>query len=154
MKRLALLALLLPSIVMAEALTWLKKDNPNELFIIAYASSTCSMTDEKLKSVVKGVLVRSRITPAPTRDLNGVNLEVFLYCMMLDSGNNPVFNLDIQFKKIVGPNDDGEYVRLSTNRNYGTLGIGDSDFMVQAIKNATENAITVYLESNFDLGDD
>jgi len=153
MKRLALFALLLPSIVLAEGLTWLEKDNPNELYFLAAVASDCSMTDERLQSLVKGVLVRSRIKPASSWNPNETTLEIILNCMKIDGGD-PVFNLVIRFKKIIEQNDDGEYVFLITDRHYGAFGMGDSGAISQAVKEGVEIAITDYIEVNFVLGED
>ena len=154
MKRLALIALLLPSIVMAEALTWLEKDNPNELWFLA-VSTNCPVTDEALNYLVQGVLIRSRIKSAPNWATNGLHLAVFLDCFedTSDSGRH-VFDLDIQFRRFIERNDDYVWVYAATLVNYGTFGLARAEIIEQSVNKRVENAIADYLESNSYLGDD
>ena len=154
MKKLVLLALLLPSIVMAEGLTWLKKENPNQLFVVAIADSDCSMTSKELESLVKGVLVRSRIEAVDWWFPNQTTFSLTLECVTRDNDRNPVFRAEIRFMKFVREIEDGGYEQLITDKDYGKFGIGSSDFIARTVKEGIELAITDYLESNLDLVDD
>jgi len=122
------------------------QENPNELAYIVEVDEDCRTSEKTATSITKGVLVRSRIKPLGgdswlEKDLF---LNVSVNCLKLEN-NNPVFNIDVRF----GIADMA--VRFANN--FGYMGIGDKDFIEDALQGSVEKAITAYLEANFDLGE-
>lgn len=145
-----LLLLLLAGTASADGDTWIKKDNPNELYAFTFVDD-CPFSDEVLQQETKGVLIRSRIRPAEGWYPRQTLLYVDATCFR-NSNNVNLFDVDIFFAKFE-TNQDGDAVISHTVVNYGTIGQGDREFLLNAIEEGVERAITDYLVANFDLGD-
>ena len=91
----------------------------------------------------KGVLIRSRLKP--NREIwsfSPLYLQAYLSCLPI-AGNNPVFRISTIFGRRT------PYPPILYDKDYSTLGIGDKDSMIRAIKNSTESAVTDYIQENF-----
>ena len=80
-------------------------------------------------------MIRSRITPNYGINSDHMTLVVDLKC--LDRGNNnPIFNLNVRYSVSF----DGE--TWDSWWDYGTFGVGPEDYMIDAIKDSVEFAVT------------
>jgi hypothetical protein len=124
----------------------IKSPTPNELSYYLVASKNCPFDLEKAQTVVDGVLIRSRIKPL-REDIfvdNRVYLNMTISCLVLKS-NNPVFDVEVNFARI------SPYPSIIFDQHFGTSGIGDSDYILQAFKESVESAVTEHIKANFDL---
>lgn len=145
MRYILLLTILLTFDVSAQSdLSFLKKDNPDELGYWAYASTNCPISTEDVKAIVTGVLIRSRIKPAQSSWASDpVYLNVSVSCVKLE-GDNPVFSTSINFgRRLPYPSVIFEEI------NHGGLGIGSVSYIKAAIKEGVEAAVTDYIKFNF-----
>lgn len=146
----ALLAIATQVCVAKERPGWfkaaLKSSTPNQLSYYVEMSKSCPFSLEKAQTIVDGVFIRSRLKPL-REDIyvdNRVYLNVIISCVTLKS-NNPVFDIDINFARI------RPHPSIIFDQHFGTSGIGDSDFILQAFKERVELAVTEHIKSNFDL---
>jgi len=127
----------------ASDLSYLKKENPDELGIFVFAGSSCPMTIKDVTGLVSGVLIRSRLKPNTSSWISEpLYLEIAVDCVALE-GNNPVFRINAGFGRFV-PKPSIMY-----DKGYGSFGIGGKEHINTAIKNATESAVTAYIQANF-----
>ena len=126
----------------------LRQAEPDELAYFVGASPDCSITEEEIETIVKGVFVRSRIKPLGGYEYlsKDVYLNVALQCLPIDN-NNPIYLIDVKFGKASGP------AFILYERSFGSFGINTDKTIKQSIKSGAEAAITAYLQANFDLGD-
>ena len=145
MKYILLLTMLLTFDVSAQSdLSFLKKDNPDELAYWAWASPECPISREDVKAIVTGVLIRSRIKPAESSWVRDpIYLNVSVLCAKVE-GNNPVFNASINFGRAT-PYPSVIFDSIGHQQ----LGIGDVSFIKATIKNGVEKAVTDYIKFNF-----
>ena len=127
--------------------TAFKKDNPNELAYYAGSDDDCPIDDERVRDIVEGVLVRSRIKPLGGTEWTSapLYLSVMLNCMKLE-GNNPIFTMRIAFGKLIP-------IPILYDHSFGYFGTRPKDFIESRLKDRVENAITAYIKVNFDLGE-
>ena len=145
MRYILLLTILLTFDVSAQSdLSFLKKDNPDELGYWAWASTSCPISTEDVKAIVTGVLIRSRIKPAQSLWASDpVYLNVSVICVKVE-GNNPVFSAAVNFgRRIPYPSV------IFDATDHGTLGIGPVSTIKAAIKEGVEDAVTDYIKFNF-----
>ena len=153
-KQLTALLRLLPIIASADTSEWLKKENPNELRVITLISTTCPSTEKEYRDIAEGVLVRSRIKPLEMPGMHELALYVHLAC--IDSGNdNLPISLTVHFGKAIR-DEHGTTLKTALSPKYfryfdqtGSTGV---DVIEAQLREAVENAVTDYLEANFDLG--
>ncbi|MDC0002882.1 hypothetical protein OAE19_00645 [Porticoccaceae bacterium] len=127
----------------ASDLSYLKKENPDELGIWVFAGPSCPMTGKDVEGLVSGVLIRSRLKPKTSGWVSEpLYLEISVDCLALE-GNNPVYTIVAGFGRFV-PKPSIMY-----DKGYGTFGIGPKESINRAIKNATESAVTAYIQANF-----
>ena len=147
MKYILLLTMLLTFDVSAQSdLSFLKKDNPDELAFWAFADSDCPISREDVEAIVTGVLIRSRIKPLVGLGLWAsapVYLNVSVGCVKLEN-NNPVYRIDSNF----GRRNPFPAV-IFEGSDHGRLGIGNASDLKAGIKGAVEGAVTDYIKVNF-----
>lgn len=126
----------------------LKQDEPNELAYFVATSDSCPVSTRTAENIVKGVFVRSRIKPlgGDAWMTKKIHLSVQMSCVRV-SGASPIYSTEVFFSAI----SSGLIIRFAPN--LGVLGIGSKDYHEQAIKDAVEEAVTQYLEANFDLAE-
>ena len=127
----------------------------NWLGYMVVNDNDCPTTKSEVEKAVEGVFVRSRIEPAKnvSRVIDAddkpeeiIYLSVILNC--LEQGKNKfVFSLSIYFSKWIG-DEDGDF-HIKFNGEYGTTGIGGRKYILDAVKDRTENALTHYIQVNF-----
>ena len=146
---LALAMILFAGSAYAEQPDWfyqaIKQDNPNELAYYA-ESHDCPITEDEVKGIVEGVLIRSRVKPLGGDAIFSATLFLYINikCIKLES-NNPIFDIQADF---------GQYKTMPATLYLGALGytgIGDKDYLTLEVKNAVERAMTAYIKANFDL---
>lgn len=124
----------------------IKVNNPNQLPYFVWASESCPLNAEDLAKITEGVFIRSRLKPL--RDGfypdGTVYFSLSLTCLHLEN-NNPVFNIDANFSRY------RPFPAIIYDYGFGNYGIGDKSFMEQSIKKCTEDAVTEFIKSNFDL---
>ena len=119
----------------AEAVLRIRKhtDSSDELFYIVYVADDCRVGHDDVISTVEGVLIRSRVTPI--QGMDNIYLVIDLNCLEREA-LNPIFNLNVRYVVIL----DGEHWEMWWD--YGTFGLGSSDFIRGAIKDSVERAVT------------
>jgi len=153
MKYLLLILLTLSTAAQAELEEWYKKaikvPNPNELPLLTATSGCESSIKEDFRSVVEGVLVRSRIKPLQIAEhftkpekypinLNAAvscvaDLELYTFLIAVSFGR---INLEEGVNFIVP---------------YGSIGRNETAVIKNEVKKSIERAITDYVKVNFDL---
>nr|MDJ0919117.1 hypothetical protein [Woeseiaceae bacterium] len=61
---------------------------------------------------------------------------------------NPVFVISVNFSSIT---EDG--IPIAYDFDFGTIGMGKKETVETTLRSLVEDAVTVYLRANFDLGD-
>ncbi len=135
----------------AEVPEWLptviEKDSPDELAVFVYSDENCPTTLEETTEIVQGVLVRSRVKPVGLDADKDLFLDVTMYCLK-PAKTNPVFVFSVNFSSIT---EDG--VPIAYDFDFGTIGMGKKENVETTLRSLVEDAITVYLRANFDLGE-
>lgn len=151
MKYLLLTALLLISqfASSAELSEWyksaIKSPTPDELAYFISTSSDCPVTKQEISEDVEGVLIRSRIKPiAYAFENNRLYLNIVVDCMKLES-NNPMYVVEAGFGKY------NPKPAIMFDKSYGSYGIGPKKNIINTYKRMTEDAVTDYIKSNFNL---
>lgn len=132
----------------------LHKTNPNELFVDVGYGSDCKLPEEAIKNMIDGILTRSRVKRLTSAEWLDVNLDfdqlhmnVFINC------DGHIFSNDVRFADLV-QRPSITSVRLMLHyRPYGGYGIynGDTEYLMDSVKESVERALTDYLKANFDL---
>ena len=143
---------------------YMLKPEPDWLGYSVVNGDDCPTTKSEVEKAVEGVFVRARIEPAKnvsrvidaewTKYGAGANdkieeviyLGVILNCLELDK-SNPVFNLSLYFSKWIEDPDGLFHVKFG--KEYGTTGMGGRKYILDAVKDRTENALTDYIKVNF-----
>ena len=142
------LALLLPVLAIADPQPWMKKENPNELYLMFLYEHECSIARESLEQPLTDVLARSRI-----RRLQSVGIEIFILVSFACSEyeDNVIYSFDIDFASV--PSSYSSVVRYGSS-SIGSFGVQPRDSAIRNLKERFEELIADYLRANFDLGDD
>ena len=111
--------------------------------------------DSELYDIVTGIMIRSRLKPKTgfADDFDSFELSLFVYldCDERPTGDVFLFDYDIDLARI--SMSKNEFIRTRVNGvGHGNYGIGDKAFIEQSVRKGVENAVTDYLQSNFDLG--
>ncbi|MDJ0908364.1 MAG: hypothetical protein QNI99_04195 [Woeseiaceae bacterium] len=149
MRYLLILFVLFTGTAYADGDSWIRKANPDELYTFTFADD-CPFSDEALTRETQGVLIRSRIRPVERWNPRETLLYVDVTCFR--SSSLYLFDIDIFLAKFEH-NADGDVVVSHSVANYGTLGQGNSQFILDAVEEGVEQAMTDYLVANFDLGE-
>ena len=96
MKKLALLIIFLPILAHGEPTSWLKKEEPNDLFVYTDTHGYCPLSDDQVTEVVSGVLIRARIQPLANWTANELSLYVYLTCPF-DTASPWMYSVSVQF---------------------------------------------------------
>ena len=151
MKKLILLVLMLPMVALSDPQPWMKKENPNELGSVHRVSPLCGISENEIRELINGVLVRSRIKPG--YDVSGLHLFVDLQCGEKDIGTSYAWAVDVEFASRLVGRDSSIDFRYGYFGN-STFGVGDKQDVIAIAKRNIERTITDYLKANFDLGED
>ena len=160
MKKLTALLLLFPVLASGEPQGWMKKADPNELYLLNYLGAACPHELDDLTSANRGVLTRSRIRTADVKEPkigneNGIGLLVRLECYPTEISGSYIFSTSVEFiSRTVETNGWDIPVRFLYGSDYITIGIETQPEIMDAVKRNVEDAITDYIEANFDLGGD
>lgn len=127
------------------------KQTPDDLGYWVFTGSDCPFSNEDVERLVDGVWVRSRLRSSDSY-LFELHLQITVLC--LDRGEaNPIFNHDVFFVP-ARPDTFNEFLtttRYVLDYNFGTFGVGPSEYILQSVKESVEEAVTEYLRANFDL---
>ena len=137
--------LVLSGVALADPQPWMVKENPDELGVLAISESGCP--DFDIEALVHGILIRSRIRPTTISASRDLNLEVGVSCLEIET--SPGFysyHTNVRFG--VAP-QRGVYMVYTPG--YTHLGHGERPDIVASVRGAVEEAITDYLQANFDL---
>ena len=137
----------------------LKKDNPNELFVLFMQDDACG---DSYKRIVNNELAQSRIKKVD--DPPGYDIPVLwvsISCMTAGSVTGIVFNIDVKFIRTVPAfsrqPEENTWTVISHSPGYGNYGFADrtpvtnEQHVSNLIRQCVENALTDYLKVNFDL---
>ncbi len=140
----ALAAAACSSVVSAQPQQWMQKPNANELYVtlVVYPGAGCPVSRDQVDAVLSGVLVRSRIKRVDSVG-EGPGLSVVVDC------EGRIFDIDIDFfsRTAQGLWDRLGMISYGTHGTYGA----DSEYLLNAVREGFESAITDYLKANFDL---
>jgi hypothetical protein len=142
------LGILLCSAAIAEPQPWMKKENPETLSTLVIVGSACPFSQSEVQEVVNGVLIRSRLRPGYyATDTDWLGFVVKFNCKKIAGlSEQVIFNLDVNFIRFYQARTLVEPVP-----NYGILGNGTRDFILEATRGPVEELVTDYLQANFDL---
>ena len=130
---------LLAGNVLAEPQLWMKKENPNELAVLVSDNPYCPDTQQGYADIVTGVLTRSRISLALVG--SDVLLSVSVQC------GGPAYSIDVHFGRWL---EGGTVILFAAG--YSSVGIySNATYLRTVLRETVEEAITDYLQANFDL---
>ena len=155
-----------------EIKAYLKKSNPNELYVMFLHDSKCPGKEDSYQNITAGELVRARIKEQTVFPSNSeLYLIVDTACLIIERSGIPtgfIYNVRPEFafdylvehedRWIPRPNVDDDYTVTIMN-NHGRYGyvIGGSnveDSTAQELRNALRETVsdilTDYLRANFD----
>ena len=149
------LGALLCSAATAEPQYWMKKEDPETLHSAIYVSPRCDFTQEKVRQIVDGVLIRSRLktgdylrsSPQPGDYFTNHELFGFHVAVECGEGTPATYNATAQFIRHI--DDLGR--SLLEPYAYGYFGAGESEDVLEVVKEVVEELVTDYLQANFDL---
>lgn len=135
--------------------------NADEIWTSVAMDVDCPISLWRVRDSVDGVLIRSRIRPLslePREYLQrfaetAVYLNVDVGCLDRDVGN-PIFDIDVHFGIIyVGLNTrhhpfDLPFLSALINENFGAFGIGDEEYILEAVEESVEDAVTVFVSAH------
>jgi hypothetical protein len=151
MKKLIALLLLLPILASADPEPWMKKEDPDELFVGYRIDDHCELTRESIKKIVEGVLVRSRIKPVGKATYMGLLID--FQCGTKDDDGRALFTLSVDFLRTTEVEAEYYWARMDEVATHESFGRMNSRELEAEIKFGAEVAITDYLKANFDLGE-
>ena len=142
---------LLAGNVLADPEPWMEKENPDELALLIGVDEDCSVTEDAVRDMANGVLIRSRIKPLDwARVLEPFGLRVSIDC----TPDSVVFMILVDFiDQLPIPDHSGLFDIRFARTGYTSFGTtsGDAEYILNAAKRNVERAITDYLKANFDL---
>lgn len=120
----------------------IKVNNPDKLLYSISAYQDCPVTEDEISKITHGVLVRSRLQPEKIEGKGAhLYLNITLRCTKPSNGLY-VFSSDVYFAR-------WETAPLLIQPNFGTLGDAKKQTIKIMLKESIENAVTVYIASNF-----
>ena len=160
---LAAILFLLAGNALAEPLSYMEKENPNELGY--YVNSNCEIRTDAVDpyEIIDGVMIRARIKPdrtwgnkvivgvsGPEITRNMIFLSLYYNCVRV--GEQYAFWVDISFSfAVIVRGQQLNHIVMYERPTYSGTGFGDPDWLAELIRSYTEEAITDYLQANFDL---
>ena len=154
---------LLAGNALAEPLSYMEKENPNELGYHVSANCEIRMDAVDPWEIVDGVMIRARIKPDrywgleimvgggyPEYSRDMIFLSLYYNCVPV--GEQYAFWVDISFSfAVIVRGQQLNHIVMYERPTYSGTGFGDPDWLAELIRTYTEEAITDYLQANFDL---
>lgn len=145
--------LLLPAVVSAEPMSWMKRGNPNELGYLASVQPECPFTQEQIVAVIEDEFLRARVKPMDWRSTPDLYLNLDVSCLGRTAGGQPTdwsISSSLGFAAIIEMEP-----MLYAGSQYGSqtnAGVSESSiqFVTDTMKRGIEAALTDYLKANFD----
>lgn len=124
----------------------LKQPNPDELAFSILIDGSCPLHRDAVSETVEGVLIRSRIKPLSWTAWvdRKPYLSVRLNCMA-SWDSRLVYNVEVFFGDATGT------FPVIYDANFGSLGIGKPEGILNAVKANVERAMVIYVRANFNL---
>jgi len=120
----------------------IKVNNPDKLLYSISAYQDCPVTEDEISKITHGVLVRSRLRPEKIEGKGApLYLNITLRCTKPSNGLY-VYSSDVYFAR-------WEAAPLLIQPNFGTVGDAKKQTIKNMLKESIENAVTVYIASNF-----
>ena len=129
-----------------------ESEAPEEVYYLSFAASDCPFADDQLDAIIERKLTTSRLQPKRWATWIGVYdellvLAIHVGCLGRQTGN-PVFDLDVHFA--VYFQTAGQFAGASlVDWQFGSFGIGGRDYILRAVDDAVEDAISAYVQANF-----
>ena len=139
------LGILLCSAAIAEPQPWMKKENPDTLHSSVFVSSECAFTEERVRKVVDGVLIRSRLKTGDY--ISGPEPFGFVVDVNCMDGTSNAFIINVHFIRFIPE----LFRNVLESTSYGNFGVGDAEYTLDGVKLSVEELVTDYLQANFDL---
>ena len=130
----------------------------NTIFVSQMISDDCPFDATEAESLINGVLIRSRILPLDFQFQEYLehvkegllHLKITVQCLRRDP-DNPIFVIDAYFAIVFAfTPGDIRFAKLLLDRNFGTFGLGGSDYILSTIEDAVERAATVYIKAHME----
>ena len=156
MKRIILLMLCSPSLVIAQAPPdWTKQENPEELFVfisVPMAADCPILLKKELHKIAGDALRRTRIKPLDEWTSPELVLTMRLLCTPKIDRTGWHFYLVTNFR-ILSEVDDTLVEIGPPDLRTEHVGETDRDGLLRTAKEQIEEMLTIYLKANFDLGE-
>ena len=110
------------------------------LFDFTLVGPDCPLSPEAVNTRVKAKLILSRLVPDRAKEATELGLLVDVSCLEMAVGN-PVFRVDVYFL-----HRTDVFWRL--NWNYGTIGIGGADFIMDVVEDSVEDATIDFIRAH------
>ena len=136
------LSLLLLSLAVADPQPWMKKENPDDLPLVVRFAKVCPDAEETYQELLVRVLTRSRLRGDFA---NGLGIYVDVQCTSTPDPEIFIFVIDVSFILLEG----SEMMMFS--EEYMKYGLASAESIRTQLRAKTEDAITDYLQANFDL---
>lgn len=139
---------LLVSLAEASPKPWMEvRGDPERLPVYIFELSVCPNTIDEVRDIIHDSLRRARLEMVEDTHAE-LQLWFKMQCVHLsETSENYLFNIEVDFgswSEALG------HFRLGES-SYGTFGVNDESFIVDAIGDAVDKALTDYIEVNFDL---
>ena len=150
------LGILLCSAATAGPRYWMKKENPEELLSSVYVDDRCAISEEQVREVVDGVVIRSRLKTGDYRiaevasilrgNLGPSSLKPFGFEVTIDCLQTPpsLFDANVKFVRRFPELNRSLY----ESAIYSHYGIGSSESILASVKGLVEQLVTDYLQAN------
>ena len=130
----------------------------NTILVNQSISDDCPLHATDAKSLIEGILIRSRIMPLDFQLQQYVEhvkegrlqLKISVDCLRRGP-ENPIFVIDVYFAIVFAfTPGDIRFLKVLLDRNFGTFGLGGEDYILSAIEDAVERAATVYIRAHME----
>ena len=146
-------ALSLSAIGWAEPKWWMKKEDPNSIYLSYAQGDACPGAYE---DVVSGALVRARMKRQPHWMAGELVLTVGVSCLKDDQDALVVYAITVKFGRfVINRQDDSDFdlalYDFTPYDVFGFVGKNHWEKIRGYVRDAVEEALTDYLKANFDL---
>ena len=144
-------ALSVSVIAWAEPRWWMKKEDPNSLYLFHSQNDDCPASFEAAAS---GAFVRARIKRKESWTQGELALTVDVQCVEIKPSLGFAFSTEIYFGRFAIDRTvaGGYQFMLFSHPRYGSTGVASDPRMIRdEVRDSVERALTDYLKANFDL---
>jgi hypothetical protein len=126
----------------------LKSEDPNHLLYFVKVDQSCPFPESQVQTIVEEVISRRQIEPinllSATEVSHKVYLRVLIECMQVQT----IYHL---YSVAVGFGQCRPKPPIIYDYDFGKLGIGDNDRIIDAVERSVAEAMAEYVKANFKL---